>query len=177
MAVAHYQFEAIHPFADGNGRTGRVLNLLHMVETGLLKLPVLYLSRHIIGHKAAYYDRLLRVTRDGAWEDWLLFMLAAVEETAQWTTARVRAIRELLDGTAEQMRREVPRIYTRELAELIFVQPYCRIGNLVDAGLVKRQSASVYLKDLVAIGVLEEHKAGREKLFLNTALLRLLTAP
>ena len=175
MAVMHYQFEAIHPFTDGNGRTGRVLNLLYLVETGLLSVPVLYLSRYIIHHKADYYRLLLEVTTDAAWEDWILFMLRAVLETARWTTAKIKAIRDLLERTAETIRHDAAKIYSRELAEIIFVQPYCRIGNLVEAGIARRQSASVYLKKLADIGVLEERKIGREKLFINPAFLRLLT--
>ncbi len=175
MAVAHYQFEAIHPFTDGNGRTGRVLNLLFLVEKDLLKLPILYLSGYIIRRKADYYRLLLNVTTEAAWEEWVLFMLSAVLETARWTTAKIAAIRDLLDQTAETVRREAPKVYSRELAELIFVQPYCRINNLVEAKIAQRQSASVYLKKLAAIGVLEERKIGREKLFINPAFLKLLT--
>jgi len=175
MAVMHYQFEAIHPFADGNGRTGRVLNLLFLVEQGLLSIPVLYLSQYIIAHRADYYRLLLEVTTDAAWEGWILYMLAAVRETATSTTAKISAIRGLLTATAETVRRDAPRIYSRELVELIFVQPYCRIGNLVEAGIARRQSASAYLKRLCDIGVLEERKAGREKLFINSPLLHLLT--
>jgi len=175
MAVAHYQFEAIHPFTDGNGRTGRVLNLLFLIEQGLLKLPVLYLSGHIIRHKDEYYRLLLKVTTDRAWEEWTLFMLRAVLETARWTTERILAIRDLIEATARTIRDDAPKIYSRELAELIFVQPYCRIGNLVEAGIVQRQSASAYLKQLAGIGVLEERKVGREKLFVNPAFLNLLT--
>jgi Fic family protein len=174
LAVQHYQFEAIHPFVDGNGRTGRVLNLLQLVEQGLLDIPVLYLSRAIIRRKHDYYRLLRGVTTDGAWQPWLIFMIEAVRETAEWTTAKVRAIRDLLDDTAQKVRREAPRIYSRELAEIIFAQPYCRIGNLVDAGIAQRQSASVYLKALVSIGVLNEVKVGRELLFTNVALLGLL---
>lgn len=175
MAVAHYQFEAIHPFTDGNGRTGRVLNLLFLVEKELLKLPVLYLSGYITRHKSDYYRLLLEVTTEQSWEDWVLFMLRAVLETAKWTSAQITAIRILLDDTADKIRREARNIYSRELAELIFVQPYCRIGNLVEAGIAQRQSASTYLKKLAEIGVLEERKVGREKLFINPAFLRLLT--
>jgi Fic family protein len=102
-------------------------------------------------------------------------MLKAVAETAQWTTAKIKAIRQLLDMTAETVRRDAAKISSRELAEMIFVQPYCRIGNLVDAGIAQRQSASIYLKRLCEIGVLEERKVGREKLFINPAFLRLLT--
>ncbi len=175
MAVMHYQFEAIHPFTDGNGRTGRVLNLLFLIEKGLLAIPVLYLSQYIIRHKPDYYRLLLGVTVAAAWEPWLLFMMDAVRETARWTTEKIKAIRALLEGTADKIRLEAPKTYSRELAELIFVQPYCRIGNLVDAGIARRQSASVYLKKLCEIGILEERKAGREKLFVNPAFLQLLT--
>ena len=175
MAVAHYQFEAIHPFADGNGRTGRILNLLFLVEQGLLELPVLYLSRAIIARKADYYRLLLAVTTENAWEDWILFMLSAVNETAHWTTDRIRSIRQLMDATAEQVRREAFGAYSRELVELVFVQPYCRIRNVVDAGIARRQTAAVYLKQLADIGVLTEVQAGREKLFINPRLMRLLT--
>ena len=174
MAMMHYQFEAIHPFIDGNGRTGRVLNLLFLVEKGLLKIPVLYLSRYIIQHKADYYRLLLAVTTQGRWEDWILYMLRAVFETAVWTTAKIQSIRVLLETTAEKIQLEAAPIYSRELAELVFVQPYCRISNVVDAGLAKRQTASVYLKRLCEIGVLREVKAGRERLFINPPFLQLL---
>lgn len=174
MAVMHYQFEAIHPFVDGNGRTGRVLNLLYLVERGLLDIPVLYLSRYIVQHKADYYRLLLEVTTRDNWEDWILYMLAAVADTARWTTRKIAAIRALIDTTAERMRNEAPNIYSRELAELIFERPYARIAHVVDAGLAKRQTASVYLKELCAIGLLEESKVGREKVFLNPAFVELL---
>lgn len=175
MAVAHYQFEAIHPFTDGNGRTGRVLNLLFLVEQGLLDSPVLYLSRAIIRRKSDYYRLLRAVTAEGKWEDWILYMLNAVEETACWTTAKIHAIRKLMQDTADYVRQKAPAVYSRELIELIFVQPYCRIGNLVDADIAKRQTASVYLKELCNVGVLKEVKAGREKLFINPRLMTLLT--
>ncbi len=175
LAVMHYQFEAIHPFTDGNGRTGRVLNLLYLVDKGLLDIPVLYLSRYIIRNKPAYYRRLLAVTTDRDWENWVLFMLEAVRETAQWSTVKIRAIRELLDATAARLRKDLPKIYSRELAEIIFVNPYCRIGDLADAGIAKRQTASIYLKMLAGIGVLEEIKSGRENLYINPALLGLLS--
>lgn len=174
MAAGHYQFEAIHPFTDGNGRTGRVLNLLYLVEQGLLDIPVLYLSRHILRNKAAYYSGLQAVTETGAWEPWLLYMLQGVTETATWTMNKVVALRHLLTETTEKMRREAGQIYSRELAELVFVRPYCRIAHVVDAGLAKRQTASTYLKELVAIGILREHKLGREKVFLNPAFIQLL---
>lgn len=175
MAVAHYQFEAIHPFIDGNGRTGRLLNILFLIEQKLLDTPVLYLSRYIIKNRAGYYQLLSNVTTDQKWEEWTIYMLAAVTNTARWTTAKIDAIRGLLNKTAERVRQEAPRIYSRELVESVFVQPYSRISDLVDAGIGQRQSVSQYLKVLCAIGVLEERKRGREKLFINPALLEILT--
>jgi Fic family protein len=176
MAVAHYQFEAIHPFTDGNGRTGRILNLLFLVDQGLLELPILYLSRAIIRRRADYYRLLLAVTNRDAWEDWIVFMLEAVDGTARWTTDRISAIRQLMRETAEFVRAEAYGAYSRELVDLIFVQPYCRIQNVVDGRIAKRQTAAVYLKTLGTVGVLEEIKVGREKLFINSRLMRLLTA-
>lgn len=175
LAVAHYQFEAIHPFTDGNGRTGRVLNSLFLVEQDLLTLPILYLSRYIIAHKRDYYRLLLEVTSKGAWEPWLLYMLQGVEETAAWTTAKIGAVRKLSEDTSALIRQRLPKIYTRELVDVIFEQPYCRIANVVDAKIGGRQTASRYLKALVAIGVLEERSYGREKLFLHPKLMNLLT--
>jgi len=175
MAAAHYQFEAIHPFLDGNGRTGRILNQLMLVEQGLLDLPVLYLSRYIIRNKADYYRLLLGVTRDGAWEAWVLYMLEGVRSTATWTTDKINAIYQLIAHTTDYVRKQAPKTYSRELVELVFVQPYCRIQNIVDAGLGHRQTASVYLKTLVDIGVLKEEKVGREKLFIHPKYVRLLT--
>lgn len=175
MAAAHYQFEAIHPFTDGNGRTGRVLNSLFLVDQGLLPLPILYLSRYAIAHRTDYYRLLNGVTRDGAWEAWLLFMLRGVEQTSTWTTAKIAAIRKLATETAEFVRHELPKIYSRELVDVVFEQPYCRIANVVEAGIVERQAASRYLKALVSIGVLRERAMGREKLFVHPRLLALLT--
>ncbi len=175
MAAAHYQFEAIHPFTDGNGRTGRVLNSLFLVEQGLLPLPILYLSRYIIAHKADYYRLLLAVTREGAWEPWLLYMLRAVADTAAWTTAKIDAVRGLSGDTAEYVRAKLPKIYSRELVDAIFEQPYCRIANLVQAGIAGRQAASRHLKALASIGVLSEQPFGREKLFVHPKLMKLLT--
>lgn len=176
MAVAHYQFEAIHPFTDGNGRTGRVLNILQLIQEELLALPILYLSRFIIANRVDYYRLLLEVTREGAWEPWVLFMLKAVEETARWTTDKILAIRALSDAAAGYVRERLPKIYSRELVDAIFEQPYCRIANLVDKGVAQRQAASRYLQDLVSIGVLREAKVGKEKLFIHPRLLQLLAS-
>ncbi len=175
MAVGHYQFEAIHPFTDGNGRTGRVINILYLIQEGLLQIPILYLSRHIIANKTDYYRLLLQVTQHQTWEPWVLYMLKAVEDTSRWTTAKIAAIRALSDHTSEHVRQHLPKIYTRELVDVIFEQPYCRIANLVDKGIAKRQAASRYLKELAALGVLHEMAFGKEKLFIHPKLMRLLT--
>jgi Fic family protein len=175
MAAAHYQFEAIHPFTDGNGRTGRVLNSLFLVEQGLLPMPILYLSRYVIANKAEYYRLLLAVTREGAWDPWVLYMLRAVEDTATWTTAKIGAVRALATHTADHVRQELPKVYSRELVDIVFEQPYCRIANLVEAGIAERQAASRYLKALASIGVLREQSFGREKLFVHPKLMSLLT--
>lgn len=175
MAVGHYQFEAIHPFTDGNGRTGRVLNTLFLIQEGLLNLPILYLSHYIIAHRADYYRLLLDVTRNQAWEPWITFMLTAVKETAEWTTAKINAIRSLAEHTSQYVREQLPKIYSRELVDVIFEQPYCRIGNVIDKQIAQRQAASRYLKDLVSIGILQEVQVGKEKLFTHPKLMQLLT--
>lgn len=175
MAVGHYQFEAIHPFTDGNGRTGRVLNSLFLIQEGLLTLPILYLSRYIIRHRSDYYRHLRDVTRDDAWEPWVLYLLTGVEETSRWTTAKIDAIQKLAGKTADYVRETLPKLYRHELIELIFELPYCRIQNVVDAHLAERRAASRYLRQLAEAGVLQETTAGREKLFLHPRLLKLLT--
>lgn len=174
MAIAHYQFEAIHPFEDGNGRTGRILNSLFLVEKNLLKLPILYLSRYIILHKSDYYRLLLDVTTKNAWEDWVLYMLRGIEETANWTLAKIEAIKQLADYARQYIKQELPTIYSRELVDVLMEQPYTRIANLESAGIAKRQTASRYLQELTRIGVLEERAFGREKLFLHENLMGLL---
>jgi Fic family protein len=175
MAVQHYQFEAIHPFVDGNGRTGRILNILFLVQHGLLDSPILYLSRYIIQNKADYYRLLKKVTYEQDWTSWIRFILDAVEETCSWTTDKIKSIRELMEHTAEFVQRGLPKIYSWELVALLFKQPYCRINNLVDAGIAKRQTASVYLKQLCDIGILSEVKSGRETLFVHPKYIELLT--
>ena len=175
MAVLHYQFEAIHPFPDGNGRTGRILNILSLIQDGLLDLPTLYLSRYILSTRGDYYRLLGRVTSHQEWEPWILYMLTAVEETSSWTTQKIRA-----DPRADGRNRRLhpyarrPKMYSHDLVELIFTQPYCRIGNLVERGIAERQAASTYLKELVRLGVLEEEKVGRDKIFLHRKYLDVL---
>ena len=176
MAIIHYQFEAIHPFFDGNGRTGRIINILYLSYSNLLSLPLLYLSRYIITHKSEYYEKLRAVTRGEAWEDWILYMLEAIEETATDTKNQMDAIRSLLDETINTCRNSLPdRVYSKELIELLFKQPYCKISFLVDAGIASRNIASGYLYELVKLGILEKRKIGRELLYVNTALYKLLS--
>jgi Fic family protein len=175
MAIQHYQFEAIHPFVDGNGRTGRILNILFLVQLGLLDSPILYLSRYIIQNKAAYYRLLKKVTHEQDWAAWILFILDGVEETCTWTTDKIKSIRELMEHTAEYVHKTLPKTYTWELVAMLFKQPYCRIANLVDADIAKRQTASVYLKQLCEIGVLSERKSGRETIFVHPKYIELLT--
>ena len=175
MAVSHYQFEAIHPFYDGNGRTGRILNVLYLIECGLLTLPILYLSRFIVHNKQNYYRLLNQVTKDQNWEDWLLFMLKGVEQTAIWTSDKITAIRALMESTTDYIKAQLPKIYSYELVQLIFEQPYCRINNLVERDIAKRQTASTYLKQLADIGVLQEINSGKGKLFVHPRLMTLMT--
>lgn len=176
MAVIHYQFEAIHPFDDGNGRTGRIINILYVVLEELLTLPVLYMSSYIINRKADYYRLLRKVTEERDWESWILFMLEAVERTSRETTAKIEAISELLEQTISEAKAKLPdRVYSKELIELLFEQPYCKIKFLVDKGIAQRQTAGEYLNELEKIGILRSKKPGREKLYLNTALYDLLS--
>ncbi len=170
MAVMHYQFEAIHPFTDGNGRTGRILNILWLVEQGLLDIPVLYLSRYILVNKAAYYAGLRGVTENAAWEPWVLYMLEGVEQTARETGERVRRILDLMENVRQEVHAKAPRIYSKDLIELIFQHPYCKIQFLLDAQLAKRQTASEYLRNLAELGLLRPLKIGRERYYVNERL-------
>jgi Fic family protein len=175
MALMHYQFEAIHPFPDGNGRTGRILNILYLVDCGLLTQPVLYLSRHIIDHKAAYYEGLRRVTEEGAWIEWVLYMLDAVEQTSLRTRQQIIDILALMESVRERVQREAPGVYSKDLIEQVFRQPYCKIQFLERAGLGTRQTCAKYLRELERLGVLSGQKIGREVYFINEPLFGLLT--
>jgi Fic family protein len=176
MAVGHYQFEAIHPFSDGNGRAGRVLNSLFLIEAGLLSLPILYLSRYFISTRSTYYDLLKNVTAEAAWEQWVAYVVKGIEETAVWTLAKIEAIRALHQHTIEYLRQAAPKLYRRELVDIIFEQPYCRIATLIERNIAKRQTASKYLHQLAEAGVLRPLASGRQVLFVHPKLLRLLTS-
>jgi Fic family protein len=176
LAVIHYQFEAIHPFTDGNGRTGRILNILFLVMKDLLDFPVLYLSKYIIGNKNDYYRILRNVTTKRDWEPWILFMLEAVERTAIHTRKKIISIRDVIEKTLKVAKEKLPaRVYSKELIELLFHQPYTKGQFLVDAGIAERQTAAEYLKELEKIGVLKSHKVGKENLYLNVKLFKLFS--
>jgi Fic family protein len=175
MAVTHYQFESIHPFYDGNGRTGRILNILYLVQRGVLDLPVLYLSREIIERKEEYYRLLQEVRTRDAWEEWILFMLGAVERSSHNTLRLIMSIKDLLEKTLETCRSRLPRTtYSKELVERLFVQPYVKTEHLVKAGIAERRTATKYLRQLEEIGVLSSFKSWRETIFINTGLVKVL---
>ncbi len=174
MAVLHYQFESIHPFHDGNGRTGRILNILFLVFSGLLQNPILYLSKYILENKSDYYIKLRGVTERGEWEEWILYMLSAVEETAKYTEKKIQDICALMEDTAQTIKKESPHIYSKELVDVLFKLPYCKRKFLVDAGIVKDKTAGRYLMELEKIGILKGEKVGREKLYFNKAFFDLL---
>lgn len=174
MAILHYQLESIHPFYDGNGRTGRILNILYLLLNKLINIPILYLSSYIIQNKSDYYSLLNKTNRTGQWEDWILFMLKAVEVTALNTIEKILQIRQLLDSTITKVQNKAPKIYTRELVELIFEQPYSKIEFVVDKLNVERKAASRYLRELEDIGILTSQKIGREILFINEDLIEIL---
>lgn len=174
MAVLHYQFESIHPFYDGNGRTGRILNLLHLVLHGLLDLPVLYLSRYIVKHKPDYYRGLQAVREDDAWEAWVLYMLNAVEETSRETLAKVRGIRDLMQATKQRLRNDLPKIYSQELLNNLFRHPYTKIEFIERDLGVSRPTATKYLGALEAMGLVRKTKLGRTNFYINERLFDLL---
>lgn len=174
LAVLHYQFESIHPFYDGNGRTGRIVNILYLILKHHLEVPILYLSSYIIRNKDEYYRLLQNVRTEEAWEDWIIFILKGIEETATETIQKVKAIKELLDSTIEKVKSEAPKIYSKELVETLFENPYCKIEFIVKAIGVERKAASRYLHLLENIGILKCIKVGKDNLFINVGLMDLL---
>ncbi len=174
MAVIHHQFESIHPFYDGNGRTGRIINILYLVQHGLLGSPVLYLSRYINQNKADYY-RLLQATRDtGNWEDWLLYMLDGVEQTSRQTTELTIGIVALMQRHKHTLREQLPKVYSQELINNLFRHPYTKIEFVTSDLQITRKTAAKYLDEAVRIGLLSKHKLGKDNYYLNDALYELL---
>jgi len=174
MAIIHYQFESIHPFYDGNGRTGRIINILYLILKKYLDIPILYLSSYIIKNKTEYYKLLRSVTANENWEEWIIYILKGIEIVAKETINKIVKIKELLDATIEKVKNELPKIYSKELVEELFVHPYCKIDFLTKAVGVERKAASRYLSQLQDIEILKEYKIGREKIFINVELLELL---
>ena len=174
MAVIHHQFESIHPFYDGNGRTGRILNVLYLLKSGLLDSPVLYLSRYINQTKEEYYRQLQLVRKSGSWEEWILYMLEAVYQTSNETTVLIKKIRDLMQHFKKEIREKIPKIYSKSLLNNLFCHPYTKIEFISKEVQVHRNTASKYLEDLVKIGLLSKHKFGKENLYLNTSLFNLL---
>lgn len=174
MAIMHHQFESIHPFYDGNGRTGRILNILYLIKMNLLDYPVLYLSRYVNKNKGEYY-RLLQAVRDSeSWEEWILWMLEGIEQTAGQTTRLVQGIRALMQESKLKMRSELPRIYSHDLLNNIFSHPYSKIAFVERDVGVSRLTATRYLDELTRIGMMTKVKLGRDNFYINRSLMGLL---
>ena len=174
MALMHYQFEAIHPFSDGNGRTGRILLLLFLKMENLLDVPALYLSEYIIQNKAAYYKGLRLVTEKGNWENWILYMLDMIESTASKGLKRLKEIIGLMQEMSGEIKNELPKIYSKDLIEILFKLPYTKRQNLIDAGFGTPKTVGNYLMTLEEKGFLKSVKVGKEKLYLNFKLMEIL---
>ncbi|SON59995.1 Adenosine monophosphate-protein transferase SoFic [Mycobacterium simulans] len=167
MAAAHYQFEAIHPFTDGNGRTGRILNVLMLIDAGLLRLPVLHLSRYFIDSKSDYYRLLLAVSAEGAWEEWVLYVLTGIEATSRYTMRKIAAIRMLQDDFNQRVRSASRGGADADFQSVLFEQPYCRIATVMTRCDVSRPTAVSWLNALADAGLLRTVKIGRDRLFIN----------
>jgi len=174
MAIIHYQFESIHPFYDGNGRTGRIINILYLVLKDLLELPILYLSRYIIKNKADYYRLLQEVRTKENWEEWVLYMLDGIEQTSYETIELIENINLLMQQTQRVVKEQLPKIYSKDLVEILFMHPYTKMEFLVNGLGISRQTASKYLKDLENIGILESLQIKNSKFFINTQLFAML---
>jgi Fic family protein len=170
LAIQHYQFESIHPFYDGNGRTGRIINVLYLILKGLLNEPVLYLSSYIIQNKGDYYRLLQEVRTKNNWEHWILYMLKGIEQTAQSTIEQINKINLLFNETQKLVQEKLPRIYSKDLIEQVFIHPYCKIEFLVDNMNIERKAASRYLNNLEKIGVLQSQPKGKELIYINIKL-------
>ncbi|MBN2830111.1 MAG: Fic family protein, partial [Candidatus Cloacimonetes bacterium] len=174
MGAIHYQFESIHPFYDGNGRTGRILNVLFLVLKGLLDIPILYLSKYIIRNKAEYYRLIQHVHVNQEWEEWILFILEAIEKTSLDTIVLIKEISRIMDETKSLMKSQLPKIYSKELLESLFMHPYTKTEYIIERLNVHRDTASTYLKKLTNLDILECTKLGRQNYYINKKLYKLL---
>ena len=170
----HYQFEAIHPFADGNGRTGRILLLLYLKLSELLDTPAIYLSEYIIKNKTEYYQRLRGVTENNEWEEYILFMLDMIEQTSAKGLERLNKITKSIDITAEEIKTRLPKIYSKDLVEILFRLPYTKRQHLIDENIGNAKTVGNYLASLEENGFLKSVRVGKEKLYLNERLLKIL---
>jgi len=175
MAFIHYQFESIHPFIDGNGRTGRILNTLYLVQQELLSQPVLYLSSYIVKYKTEYYQLLRGVTEKGNWNDWVMYILTAITETAQLTTNKIKSILLLKDIVEEQMKSSLGSSFNYDLLLLMFTLPYLKVDILEKRGIAHRQTASSWLKKMADAKILYPEKMGRVTYYVNYRLMALLS--
>lgn len=174
MALMHYQFEAIHPFSDGNGRTGRILLLLYLKIEKLLDTPAIYLSEYIIKNKTAYYVNLRNVTENEDWETWILYMLEMIEFTAKKGLIRLNNVTNLMQSMADEVKTTLPKIYSKDLIEILFKLPYTKKRYLIDAKLGTSKTVGNYLIELENAGFLISEKVGKEKLYLNHRLMAIL---
>ncbi|AXG68822.1 adenosine monophosphate-protein transferase SoFic [Kordia sp. SMS9] len=174
LAILHYQFESIHPFYDGNGRTGRILNILYLIINNFLDIPILYLSSYINENKHDYYRLLNKVNKSDEWEEYILYILKAVEITANRTITKIASINASLSETIEIVKAKEPKVYKKELIELLFEQPYSKIEYVVKKLNVERKAASRYLNKLEKIGIVTSKKIGREKIYINIRLFEIL---
>lgn len=174
MAVSHYQFEAIHPFSDGNGRTGRILLLLQLKLEKLLDVPALFLSEYIIEHKEMYYEGLRTVTENNDWSKFILYMLDMVETTAIRGLERLESIIQLMETTGQEIRERLPKVYSKDLVEVLFKLPYTKRQYLIDIDLGTPKTVGNYLRALEEEGFLKSVRVGKEKLYLNQALMNIL---
>lgn len=174
MAIIHHQFESIHPFYDGNGRTGRIINILYLVKENLLKLPILYLSRYINQNKSTYYQLLQQTRETNNWEPWILYMLDAVEETAMQTSFIIREIKKLMALYKQKIRSELPKIYSQDLINSLFKHPYTKIEFIKNDLRIARKTAGRHLDQLCGTGLLTKNKIGKENYYFNNELIELL---
>ncbi|MGB3366436.1 MAG: Fic family protein [Acidaminobacteraceae bacterium] len=174
LAVIHYQFESIHPFYDGNGRTGRIINILYLVLKGLLDSPILYLSKYVMKNKTEYYKLLQNIQIESDWESWIIYMLNGIAEMSEESLDILKRINTLINETVILIKDERPKIYSWELVEVIFKEFYIRISSVENSLKVTRKTASNYLNELVELGILEVESRGREKIFINKGLLSIV---
>ncbi len=174
MAIIHFQFESIHPFYDGNGRTGRIINILYLVKQELLELPILYLSRYIIQNKSNYYKVLQGVQHSNDWKSLILYMLDGVEQTAKETTKLIESMQILMENTKQKIKDDLPKLYSKDLVEILFSHPYTKIDFLVEGLGISRQTASKYLKELEKLEIVESIQIKNSKFFVNIKLFAML---